>query len=157
MAGKIQLASSTADNTSCGVVSCFWFHFSTTWSYAWSTKSLKVAQSDNPIRPRFQNGGDAFSTPSSTPKTPSSWPPRPDSTGLGQTCVADNVMSFHAQKSSVPLKRNVLIHVVMSLSPSWIVVKAREHERDVVFVFRKTGPGVLKHRIVQKNHISFTI
>ena len=91
------------------------------------------------------------------PQAPSSWPPRPDSTGLGQTCVADHVVSFHAQKSSVPLKPHVVTHVVMSLSPSWIVVKAREHERDVVFVFRKTGPCVLKRCIVQKNHVNFTI
>ena len=123
------------------VVECR-FHFSPTWSYIWSTKSLKVAQSDHAVRPRFHNGSVMFSTPSPTPKTPSSWPPRPDSTGLGPTSVADHVVSFHAQKSSVSLKPHVVTHVVMSLSPSWIVVKAREHERDVVFVFRKTGPWV---------------
>ena len=157
MAGKIQLESSTADNRSWGVVSFFWVHFSPTWSYIWSTKSLKVAQSDHAIRPHFHIGSDAFLTPSSTPKTPSSWPPRPDSTGLGPTCVADHVVSFHAWKSSMPLKPHVVTHVVMSLSPPWIVVKAREHERDVVFGFRKTGPCVMKHRIVQKNHVNFTI
>ena len=148
MAGKIQLLPSTADNTSCGVVSFFLFDFSST--YIWSTKTPKRAQSDHATRPCFHIGSDAFLTPSSTPKTPSSWPPRPDSTGLGPTCVADHVVSFHAQKSSVSLKPHVVTHVVMSLSPSWIVVKAREHERDVVFVFRKTGPCVLKHRIVQR-------
>ena len=133
------------------------FHFSPTWSFSTPTKSLKTAQSDNAIRPRFHIGSDAFSTPSSTTITPSSWPPRPDSTGLRPTCVAGHVVSFHAWKSSMPLKPHVVTHVVMSLSPSWIVVKAREHERDVVFVFRKTGPCVLKHRIVQKNHLNFTI
>ena len=66
------------------------FHFSPTISLSTPRKSLKVGQSDPAVRPRFQNGIDAFSTPSSTPETPASWPPRPALTCLGPTCLADH-------------------------------------------------------------------
>ena len=58
------------------------------------SKSLKAEQSEHAVRLRFHNGTDAFSTPSSTPQTPSSWPPRPALTGLSMTCVAGRVVSF---------------------------------------------------------------
>ena len=51
-------------------------------------------QTNIPIRIHFNNGIDVFSTPSSTPKTPASWPPRPDSTVLRQTWVAGYVVFF---------------------------------------------------------------
>ena len=66
------------------------FHFSPTISLSTPRKSLKVGQSDPAVRPRFQNGSDAFSTPSSTPETPASWPPRPALTCLGPACLADH-------------------------------------------------------------------
>ena len=57
-------------------------------------KNTEGVRSEHVGRPRFRNGSDAFLTPSSTPKTPSSWPPRPALTVLRQTCVAGRVMSF---------------------------------------------------------------
>ena len=76
-----------------GAESVFPFLFSPTESFAAPVNPLKVAQTDPPVLPRFRNGSDEFLTPSSTPKTPSSWPPRPDPTRLGPTCVADHVVS----------------------------------------------------------------
>ena len=63
-------------------------------SFATRVLSLKVTHSDKPIRPHFHNRTDAFSTPSSTPQTPASWPPRHDSTRVGQICVTGHVVSF---------------------------------------------------------------
>ena len=77
---------------------CYWyatllsFSLSSTNAYSTPLISLKVAQTDKTIRPRFRNGIDMFSTPSSTLKTPASWPPRPALTGLSQTLVADHVL-----------------------------------------------------------------
>ena len=78
------------------VVSCFLFHFSPTWSFQTPIKWLKVAQTNLSVRPRFHIGSDAFSIPSSTPKTPASWHPRHDSTRLRQTCVAGHVAFISA-------------------------------------------------------------
>ena len=44
------------------------FHFSPTESISTPVNPLKVAHSDQLIRPRFSNGSDEFSIPSSTPK-----------------------------------------------------------------------------------------
>ena len=70
-----------------------YLRFSLTRSVSTPVKSLKVAHSDTAVRIRFHNRGDVFSTPSSTPETPSSWPLRPGLTGLGPSCVADHVVS----------------------------------------------------------------
>ena len=109
-----------------GWESHFRFYPSRTESFWAPIKPLKVGHSDMAFRPRFRNGSDALSTPSSTPITPSSWPPRPASTRLGQTCVAGHVGSFIAWVSSPPLKPHVVTPVVMSSWPSWVVLKARE-------------------------------
>ena len=45
------------------------FYFSLPKSFTCPQKSLKVGQSDNADRPRFDNGSDELSTPSSTPRT----------------------------------------------------------------------------------------
>ena len=76
--------------------------FSLAKSFTCPQKSLKMGQSDNDNRPRFDNGSDAVSTPSSTPEAPASWPPRHPSTALGPTCVADPVLSFPAPSPSYP-------------------------------------------------------
>ena len=88
MANRKRGAQETSRNTN----SWRLFLFSLTRSVSTSVKSLKVAHSDTAVRIRFHNGSDVFSTPSSTPQTPSSWPPRPGLTGLGPSCVADHVV-----------------------------------------------------------------
>ena len=77
-------------------------------------KPLKVAQSDIAVRLHFRNGSDVFSTPSSSPQTPASLPPRPALTGLGQTCVAGHVVSILLETPIEPIKRHVVTPVVMS-------------------------------------------
>ena len=111
-------------------------------------KSLKAAQTDKAVRPRFRNGSEVFSTPSSSPKTPASWPPRPDSTRLGPTCVADHDVSFFIQTPTEPLKHHVMTPVVMSFVASWNVFMALEHDGDVDFDFRQAGSYILKQRDV---------
>ena len=75
-----------------------------------------------------------FSTPSSTPQTPASWPPRPDLTPLGPTCVAGHVVSVSALLDVRPVTRPVStlsFHYshpscdvfVMTWSPAWSVVQ----------------------------------
>ena len=75
---------------SCMSVAFLLVLFSPTKSLTTPVKSLKEAHSDVTIRSHFNNRSDAFSTPSSTPETPSSWPPRPVLTGLSPTCVANH-------------------------------------------------------------------
>ena len=89
--------------TSYDTVWSMWFCLAVSFSFSNLLKSLKVGWSDHVIRPRFHNGIDAFSTPSSTPETPSSWPPRPALTGLGPTCVADHVVPVSALLDVCPL------------------------------------------------------
>ena len=71
--------------------------FPLTRSFTTRVKSLKVAHSDPAIRTRFHNRNDTFKAPSSTPQTPSSWPSRPDLTGLGPSCVSDHVITVFVQ------------------------------------------------------------
>ena len=70
------------------------FRFSLDNSLSAPVKSLKVARSDHAHRPSFHNGIDAFSTPSSTPETPASWPPRPALTCLSPTCLDGHSCRF---------------------------------------------------------------
>ena len=93
------------------------FQFSLPKSLTCPQNSLKVGQTDIADRPRFDNGSDALSTPSSTPETQSSWPPRPASTVLRPTCVADHVVSYPACSPSTPLRNHLLTPVVTSPQP----------------------------------------
>ena len=133
---------------SCSVVSFVRFRSSPTGSFSTRVKPRKVAPSDKPIRPRFHNGSDVFLTPSSTLKTPSSWPPRPDSTGLRPTCVADHVASIFPRNAYNGHQTPCRDPVVMSPCPSWNVFLALEHEGDVDFDFRQAGSYILKRRVV---------
>ena len=54
--------------------------------------TLKAAQSGHANRPSFDVEMDVFSTRSSIPETPASWPPRPALTVLSPTCVAGRVV-----------------------------------------------------------------
>ena len=117
-------------------------------------RQLKGVNSDPTNRPRFHKSGDVFLTPSSTPETPASWPPRPDPTGLGPTCVAGHVVLFFCFHSA--LKQQKRHHSI-------------SHHRDVCVsgtnicfplgVFRKARPGnrlvVIKSEKNLKRDISF--
>ena len=88
------------------------FHFSLTFSSIDPQKSLKAAHSDTAVRPSFCNGSDVVSPPSSTQKTPASWPPIPDSRGLRPTCVADHVASFLAFLAVRPFLQPISTHSI---------------------------------------------
>ena len=81
------------------------FCFTQSFSPQTTTKSLKVGYSDDAIRPCCDIGIDAFSTPSSTPQAPSSWPPRPALTGLSPTCVAAHVVPIFQVRSVSAVSR----------------------------------------------------
>ena len=123
------------------------FRFSPTGSFSTPINRLKVIPSDQPVRPRFRNGSDVFLTPSSTPKTPASWPPRPDSTGLRPTCVAGHVVSIFPRNAYNGHQTPCRDPVVMSPCPSWNVFMALEHEGDVDFDFRQAGSYILKRSV----------
>ena len=84
--------------------------------------SLKVVQTNRATRPRFIVGSDVFSTPSSTPETFASWPPRPDSTGLGLTWVAGNVVHFCRLESIPSLKHDVITPILTPMTVSEAVI-----------------------------------
>ena len=70
------------------------------------------------------------------PQTPSSWPLRPDSTGLRQICVAGHVVPFSFKKLNHSIKHHVMPPVVMSPWVSWIDLVAVEHgEANSFFEF----------------------
>ena len=124
------------------------FYFSLPKSFTCPQKSLKVGQSDNADRPRFDNGSDELSTPSSTPEAPASWPPRPAPTGLGQTCVAGHVVSFPARSPSTPIRDRVVTLVVTSPRASLNALWRRETTVDVAFENWKAGSCILRQRVV---------
>ena len=84
----------------------------TTRIVLFATKPLNVGQSDITNRPRFDIGNDVIETPSSTTEAPASWPPRPASTVLRPTCVADHVVSVFRVLSPSHLSFVVFIVVV---------------------------------------------
>ena len=127
------------------------FRFSPTGSFSTPINRLKVIPSDQPVRPRFRNGSDVFLTPSSTLKTPSSWPPRPDSTGLRPTCAAGHVVSIFPLNAYNGHQTPCRDPVVMSPCPSWNVFLAFEHEGDVDFEFRQGGSYILKRSVFSKS------
>ena len=83
------------------ITRCYQSEFSFVFSFSQEFSSLiqkllEGGQSDITTRLHFDNRMDTVSTLSPSQKTPSSWPPRPDSTGLRQTCVAGRVVSLPA-------------------------------------------------------------
>ena len=109
-----------------------------------STKSLKAVQSDDANRPRFGIGIDAFSTPSSTLEAPSSWPPRPDLTVLGQTCVAGSVVSFPAGFPSISMGNHLVTPVVTS--PRFLRTHCYEKETTGDIYTGSLDPGMCKNK-----------
>ena len=87
--------------------------------------SLKVAQSDRTVRPRFQNSDDAPSTRSSTPETPASWHPRPTLTRLGPTLVADHVVPNFNSFFLFGMVASNLFETIPSPSPLFIPPRPR--------------------------------
>ena len=132
--------------TSCNAIVLKWFSYSLTSSLSTPVKPPKVAHSDQVVRPRFRKGGDAFSTPSSTPLTPSSWPPRHDSTGPSPTRVADHVVSIsllHPNNDPQTPCRGTLRD---DLGASLVVLMTRGREEGLSFEFRQVGPYIMKRR-----------
>ena len=126
----------------------FLFHFSPTESVSTPVNPLMVGHSAMAFRPRFRNGSDALSTPSSTPITPSSWPPRPASTGLNPTCVADHVVSFSTLNANDDPQTRCRGTCRDDLGLSRIVLLTRECEGGVSFEFWQVGPYILKRRAI---------
>ena len=119
------------------------FHF-TTKEDLFATKRLKVLRSDLATRPRFDNGIDAFSTPSSTLEAPSSWPPRPASTILRPTCVADRVAPFQACSPSTHLGDRVVTPIMTSGTSSPMSSMAVTEGGGVGCAFWKGRAYILK-------------
>ena len=127
-AARIQMASYTPYTISCSVVDCFLFRFLPPKSFATPTKSLKVAQTNLSVRPRFHIWSDAFSIPPSTPKHPPCGLPDPTrrvSDRLGSLAMS---RPFPPKYHHCPIIDHAVTHVVTSSWPSSIVLMSREHE-----------------------------
>ena len=122
--------------------------FSLATSFATPLKALKVAHSDIVGRARFHNGSEVFSTPSSTLLTPSSWPPRPDSSGLNPTCVADHVVTVSTLNASDDLQTPCRCTRRDDLGQSPMVLLTIECEGGVYFEFLQVGPYLMKRRAI---------
>ena len=108
------------------------FYTSPTSFFSDVKKPLKVAPSDWTNRHCFHIGIGPVLTHSSTTETPASWPPRPDSTPLGQTCVAGHVAINYVSRDCSFLSDTVWNHSVRrscqwgsccllsNIIPSWL-------------------------------------
>ena len=94
----------------------------------------------------FRKWDRCVATPSSTPKAPSSWPPRPASTILRPTCVADRVAPFQACSPSTPLGDRVVTPIMTSGTSSPMSSMAVTEGGGVGWGFRKGRVYILKRK-----------
>ena len=93
--------------------------FSFTFWFSAPLKRLKAVSSDLAVRPRFQNGSDVFSTPSSTPK------PRRHGLPDPPWRVSDRLVSptmscrFYSKTLNWPIKHHVMASVMTSHHRLW--------------------------------------
>ena len=121
----------------------FRFHFSQTECFSALVNPLTAVHSDHVVRPCSHNGSNMFSTPWSAPITPSSWPPRADSMGLGQTSVVVHVAHFwlnNINTRRTPCRDHCCDVVVTS----WIVLRAIKCSREAILIFWKPRVACLK-------------
>ena len=120
------------------------------FSFCSLAKPLKVLRSDLADRHRFDNRINVFSTPSLTLEAPSSWPPRPASTILRPTCVADRVAPFQACSPSTHLGDRVVTPIMTSGTSSPMSSMAVTEGGGVGCAFWKGRAYVLKTPVTRE-------
>ena len=104
---------------------------------------LKAEPSDHVVRPRFHNGSDVFSTPSSTPKRPPHGLPDPtrwvsDRPVSSSTLLVSGLNNINTRRTPC---RDTCCDVV---GTPWSVLRAIECSREAILIFGNQGSCVLK-------------